>query len=160
MVELYTEQQAEEMQALYKKNIIITVSVLISSLVLGGVLCFFVNDDTAKIMNIVISAVLIIGGWISIYFLIAKVLLIMSRKNFLLSLFAVEKVERDCSIKEIGKVLTLRKDVTVREVYVIFNKKVFVLYWDMQLGELPFKEGEEVVFYTLSNYITAYEVKQ
>lgn len=153
---LYTKEDVVGLKSRMWKFAAICISAVVGAIAIGVVICFLVNDDNAKwleILNIILTAVC---GCVSLYFLFNYVLPIRARKNYIEKMLnSTSKLVRGRVLGK-GKKRTAVKHVNLFELRLADEEgKEIILYWDSDIAEKDFN-GHIVEFKVVNNKIIGY----
>lgn len=137
-------------------RVAIVFSITIALLIL---IAFFVNDVTKTWLQILSTVILVIGGWISLYFIFNKIVYLYHRIRYFEQLNRGEKLERQTEIVAFNNELTLGRDVTVREVIAQIDGQEIILYWDLNFGECPLAVNRQYLVLISGNFILSFKEK-
>ena len=111
-------------------------------------------------MEIVLSTIYVVAGWISIWFLIDGVIKSNNKLSAIKSILAGEKKEFDGVIKRIDKIITLANSTRCYEIVLEKDNAEHKLYFDEIFDVSVFKEETNMRLTVSNNFIISYEVKK
>lgn len=121
-------------------------------------LCFFVDDATIGWISFAISASSVLFVWAFIYTLTGYLLPLKAHNELTELVLNSAKKEVLGKVTKAGAIRTPSRFLRSFVVEVEMTESKRNLYFEMALGPLPFKEGDEVRLEEVSNFIVSYEV--
>lgn len=152
---LYTHKQLNNLQKRFAKSITSAIFVAIFGIVLSVVLCFFVNDDNALVLQIVVSVINVLIGWYVIGCIFLSIVPLNRKINFTQSMLNGTKQTISGNISKIGETITFAKIAMVE--VVIVEEKQHVCYWQSS-DAIPFLVNDNVTLQVVNGRIYSYEV--
>lgn len=157
--EIYTKDEAAELELSMKKHISSCVSLGFAAAVLCGINCLLANlacPQGFKILNIGLSAA---AGWTMIHWILDCIVPLQNRKNYVFRLLAAKRQVFIGTVTEVGARTTLAKDISAYEIQVEAENGTVLLYWDCEKGKPDFG-CRKVRFESVQRRIAAYEVME
>lgn len=152
---LYTHKQLNNLQKRFATSITSAIFVAILGIVLSVVLCFFVNDDNALVLQIVVSVINVLIGWYVIGCVFLSIVPLNRKINFTKSMLNGTKQTISGNISKIGETITFAKIAMVE--VVIVEEKQHVCYWQSS-DFIPFSVNDNVTLQVVNGRIYSYEV--
>ena len=141
-----------------KVSTIIVVSLMVGATLLNTGLLFLSTEYNKGLMEFILSAIYVIVGWISLYFLLSGIVQSKRRILSINSILNGERKELIGEIRNIGNPITLSNASRCFEILINYERVDHKLYFDEQFDIMPFEVGNLVKFSVSNNFIIGYEV--
>lgn len=156
--ELYDRETLIGLLLARRKYIILSIVIFLGCIAASVVICFFVNDENASLLEAVNILLCLSGGWIALFWLFNKILPLDSRIRYLRLLMFSER-ERVCGkAEQTGRIITISKNIRAHEI-ILGGEEPTVVYYEACMP-LPESFGKETAFFVVQNKVVAYEVCQ
>ena len=160
MNNLYSDDYIVRIENKKKKSLIMIFIIMGFATLLNVRLLFLANEYNKTLMEIVLSTIYVVAGWISIWFLIDGVIKSNNKLSAIKSILAGEKKEFDGVIKRIDKIITLANSTRCYEIVLEKDNAEHKLYFDEIFDVSVFKEETNMRLTVSNNFIISYEVKK
>lgn len=152
---LYTQQQLDNLQKHFTKSILSALLVVPLGTIINIVLCFFVTDANAHLLQAIVTFVSIIIGWYALGCIFLSIVPLYRQIVFIKSILSGTKQTVSGKVAKVGETITFSK-ITMIEV-VIADAKNHVCY--LQSGnDVPFAVNDIVSLQVVNDKIFSYEV--
>ena len=158
---LYNESMIAACSAKIKKGLLLCILPLAISLALSVSMCFFLKGDNSNatflhVLNVAVNALI---GWFSLSVLFAYVLPCAKRKRAIERIFYSARKQARGTVAAMNESYTVRDGVSVTEIRLDCDGKIFAFYYDEQASEPQFKVGDILQMTSADNFVFSYEVE-
>lgn len=159
MSDIYSLEYLKRLTKNKTNSIVIFILIIVFALSLNIGLLFLSNENNKIMMIIILSLIFTLAAWLAIWIYIERIMLNSKRIYFVRNILNGESKSVSGKVTEIKKPFTFSKSIRCYEV-VIRNEELMnqTIYVDEIVGELPFKEGDQVSFVINKNFAIKYEV--
>lgn len=156
---LYSYCELEHLIQKKKIYVVISVGVFIVALAVSIVLCFFISDSNATLLQVINIVLCSLGGCTSMFLYFNNILPLKNRQAYVRQIISGNKKSIGCVVIAIGGLITVSKNISAYEITVKTDDEAeLLLYWDKE-KEIPDIIGKNVSFEIVQNTVFGYEVK-
>lgn len=152
---LYTQQQLDNLQKRFNASTLSALLVVLFGIVINVVLCFFVTDANACLLQAIVTVVSVVIGWYALGCIFLSIVPLHRQIAFTKSMLSGTKQTVSGKVTKVGETITFSK-VAMIEV-VIADAKKHICY--LQSGnDVPFAVNDIVSLQVVNGKIFSYEV--
>ncbi len=157
VISLYDKKEEQELRRIERDFLKKSVAVFIIGVAVCSLLCLLVQEDNAMLLQIINTVFGTVTGWYNLFIYLNYISPLRSRLKYLTNLRVGAKQSDYGRVESITDVITIRKHISVYELWVTVNGVPKIFYWDKE-KTLPDMLHKEVRFETVQHKVISYEV--